>query len=520
MEIQLSIPAARWFKVSAAIAPVALLTSLTVGLIELGHRLDGDQRWDARGIWMLASCAAVAGLSGFVSVLGLGVLFLRGRATFDGSTLTLMDQVDHFRFPRQAVRSIAVALRKPGAIDIDLTRPPHRIFARADAVALDVEVPEGRIRFFKPWGKNELCRVAAALGQALEATVEQPEPVASPDRPVADATGIYGKSRQGLVYFVLSLAVLVVIGFGWVIMPGLRSLNWQKTTGTVNHSLYERRYENGSTKYVAEIRYEYRAGGRSFTSDRIGYGRAPGDAPVKALVRNHPIGSTVDVFYNARSPVQSVLLPGTAWFLWIPIGAAVIMIGLVVPWWIKGPGYDLDKILRAYKVEMPSATMDAGTDLVRWTTPQGLFDAWSRRDGRRLCWMALRIAIVSGLSLWGLCVVLRRINSDLPTRSVVVLFGSQLALMCGSLLCTGLRKGKPGEYQLTSDGLVIIGRRRPLLQWERFTGYRVKSDNDLPSHGVLLLFQKGAGPRHVALPGDERDRLIMCEVRKRLRYQP
>ena len=352
------------------------MACVMVGSVALAHRLDGGARWDGKGVCLLAICAVMAAVFGVISLLGLGVHCLRGRATFDGKTLALADQGARYEFPREAIRSLAVVVRKRRVVDIDLTLPPHRMFSRADAVALEVEVSEGRIRFFKLWGKRDLRWVAETLGHTMNVNITDEE---SGDRSVG---------------------------------------------------------------CVADATAEYRC-------------------------------------------------PDSRNF-----------------------------IVQRYRVPTLAAGADHGMELVRWTTPQALFDSWSRRDSLQLRWMAVRIAGLSSLALWGFCVVLARVDPSLPARRVVLVVGAQVFILCGSFVWISLRKRKPNEYQLTTAGIVRTGLEHPLVRWERLSGYRVKADEQFDSYAVVTLFRKRGSPCRVPLPGDDRDRLIMVEVRKRLRYQP
>jgi hypothetical protein len=518
LEIRLKVPTARWFKIAAWVLPVVGFLNGAFACSELVALSDGRDPSTPQSIALIAATGTVALISGMWFVVTLGVGMLHGRVRCDGQSLILVDQfpINSCEFPRQAVRSIAIVTWKRRTLRIDPLMPPWRMFSIGPALALDLEVPKGRIRFFKAFEENDLRRVADEIGAMLGLPVEEHEELERPRGGVADATGTYGKLRSGLVRVGLSVGAALLLGCSWFVVQGLRSLAWPTVTGKVTHSLYEERQDkNQRTTYIAEIRYEYRVNERDYSGDDLGYGRSPSDEAVKALVLSHPTGSNISVSYDPESIGRSVVIPGVGWALWILVGAAAMPVAGVLPWWIAGPRNDLDAIVLPYRVLPQHVTR--GIELIRWAPPQAVFDSLRRRAVRQVLWLSIRILLWSGIALAGFWMVARRYTPQLPAERVMLVIGlmySMPFLLTLGLVFLERRKRSPGEYRLTSKGIVRPVTERALLRWERISRYHVEPDEET-QHPILVVFSKGSAPLRMPLSGDERDEAILAEIRKR-----
>jgi hypothetical protein len=76
----------------------------------------------------------------------------------------------------------------------------------------------------------------------------------------------------------------------------------------------------------------------------------------------------------------------------------------------------------------------------------------------------------------------------------------------------------PGEYRLSKRGIVRPNsfERPGFLSWRRWDAYQVEA---AAGGRVLRLFKKGSERERIPLPGDERDEMILDEVRRRLREE-
>ena len=88
---------------------------------------------------------------------------------------------------------------------------------------------------------------------------------------------------------------------------------WPQTSGEVLESeLVESRGDDGFL-YRAHVVYRYALDGAEFESDRIwsGLDYSTSDrSEMQEIVRTHPVGKTVTVYYSPDDPAESVLMPG------------------------------------------------------------------------------------------------------------------------------------------------------------------------------------------------------------------
>ena len=90
------------------------------------------------------------------------------------------------------------------------------------------------------------------------------------------------------------------------------SHNYASVTGTITHSEVKSHHSSkGGTSYNAVIEYKFEAGGQKFVGNKIRLGVTTSSyANATAAVNTHPVGSTVQVFYNPADPQESLLSPG------------------------------------------------------------------------------------------------------------------------------------------------------------------------------------------------------------------
>lgn len=124
----------------------------------------------------------------------------------------------------------------------------------------------------------------------------------------------------GIVWTIFVGIFDVVIAFG--LYQQFRSNDYETTTGTVVYSAVATRKGNkGSTKYSADIRYEYTVDGVPYTGKQLRYSINKDEKRAQAdfEVGNHPVGLPVTVYYDPGNPKESVLIPGTRAGEFLPI---------------------------------------------------------------------------------------------------------------------------------------------------------------------------------------------------------
>ena len=118
-----------------------------------------------------------------------------------------------------------------------------------------------------------------------------------------------------------------------------------RTTGTVLSSEVTQHYNEGTT-YGFGIRYRYTVSGRTFESDRYAFGQgnsSDGRRNAEQLVRRHPAGSPVTVYYDPAQPAEAVIsrtVEPTMYFLLLFLQPFILvgvgMLGAVVFWPWRG----------------------------------------------------------------------------------------------------------------------------------------------------------------------------------------
>ena len=117
-------------------------------------------------------------------------------------------------------------------------------------------------------------------------------------------------------------SILIASGLGtsaiglYYIHGGDTSSTWPSCPGTVLESkVVVHHYSGGGahgsshTTYSPEITYSYTVSEKQYTGNRYSYGATANENAHK-VVRNHPVGSEVKVFYSPSQPGRSVLTPG------------------------------------------------------------------------------------------------------------------------------------------------------------------------------------------------------------------
>jgi len=92
-----------------------------------------------------------------------------------------------------------------------------------------------------------------------------------------------------------------------------RSANWPAVTGTIVRSALSREpkagHESGFSDSI-DLAYSYTVDGRQFEGSRVAYGGIDKAKKAHSLHLEHPVGSTVTVFYDPASPHLCTLRRG------------------------------------------------------------------------------------------------------------------------------------------------------------------------------------------------------------------
>jgi hypothetical protein len=404
---------------------------------------------------------------------------------YDGrnKNLRLRDQFAFYTIPFDRIASIDVPLVAAGTIDIDPSLPPRQMIRRRPQYALDIRTPHGRLRLFRGREREKLQFVADVLKQRLPATAVN---VASDnDAVIAVATNTYGATRYWLPRAGIALAAIVLAWAAWDGVPGWRSRAWPTTTGEVTHSKWEDTKDHrGDRLYTAEIKYRYHVDGVAYTADRIAFGRAEESNAVRDLLRAHPTGSTIDVFYDPQHPAHATVMRGAGWLVIVPFLSGLSALALSLPGFFRLPTPEQEALVAQYVTRShpsPARAFDDAFTTLRWTVSPEHAERSRRIAMREVAGMMIRTTTLSLIAAVGLYYGFRH---AVPARLWPVIFGVATAwpmLMFGTLLGTLMwTKGSRASYALTPDGILRPRRDRPLLHWRWFDSFDTSEADDSP----------------------------------------
>ena len=137
-------------------------------------------------------------------------------------------------------------------------------------------------------------------------------------------------SREGRTFcslFVMVGMVVSCVGV-WELIKSLRTKHWPVAEGIVQ-SAEVRSGPDGDT-YYAEVTYDYRVNGVSYTGDKIAVGEmSTSAANAQGILNRYPVGKKVTVHYAPAHPSEAVLetsIHGGTW-LCLGLGAGFILSG-------------------------------------------------------------------------------------------------------------------------------------------------------------------------------------------------
>lgn len=136
-------------------------------------------------------------------------------------------------------------------------------------------------------------------------------------RTAVAATAGATTARQGTwvvaVFCSVFIAIGVVVPYFTFVRPLMRqraAQAWVPVEARVERSLVKSHRGDDSTTYSVYIAYRYRYDGHDYEGDRYDFagGSSSGYEAKAAVVRAHPVGSTLTVFVDPSDPIESVVL--------------------------------------------------------------------------------------------------------------------------------------------------------------------------------------------------------------------
>ena len=126
----------------------------------------------------------------------------------------------------------------------------------------------------------------------------------------------------GALNFVGLFSALGFYGGYKMVKTGKASLEWPMTDGTITVSEVSKSTSSNSNGYSYKFRveYEYEVEGERYTGTTYSYKITTNSAnsrDAEALVKEHAIGSVVDVYFDPGKPSECVLVPGVNLFSYL-----------------------------------------------------------------------------------------------------------------------------------------------------------------------------------------------------------
>lgn len=158
--------------------------------------------------------------------------------------------------------------------------------------------------------------------------------------------GKFGKKLgpTGTILFGLAFAamgvLLVIVGIVKLVQAGASS-SWPAVKGTVVSCKVEKSSSSGkgrhgrkgrsTSRYYANLRYEYAVEGKQHVGEKISFGTVGGTmAKAQENAKRYAEGSQVDVYYNPSDPSEAVMETGRkgSIYTFSGVGALFTLIGI------------------------------------------------------------------------------------------------------------------------------------------------------------------------------------------------
>ncbi len=121
-------------------------------------------------------------------------------------------------------------------------------------------------------------------------------------------------SFGGMLFFTLFWCSITGVFVGFLVNSFWRAadakLRYASTTATVLSSEVTSSHDSDGTTYGFGVRYRYTVNGQTFESKRYAFGSgssSDGHSRAGTLVRQHPVGSTLTIYYDPAKPQEAVV---------------------------------------------------------------------------------------------------------------------------------------------------------------------------------------------------------------------
>jgi len=139
-----------------------------------------------------------------------------------------------------------------------------------------------------------------------------------------------------LGWFLLAVGSVTLLLTLYTLAWAVQSRSWSKVPAEVFQTAVRRDYGPLICSYLA-LRYRYTWNGCCWEGDRIRFGSRTfmREAEAREFASRFPVGSSVEVFCDPRNPKRSVIYPGVADDLQVPLAVAplVLLAGAGLLWW-------------------------------------------------------------------------------------------------------------------------------------------------------------------------------------------
>ncbi len=147
-------------------------------------------------------------------------------------------------------------------------------------------------------------------------------------------------------FFFLFAAFVLWLAFVQPLLNWNAARSWPTAQGKILSAKVEVHHGDDGSTYSAEFTYEYSVKGNRYQNNRYNFFSVSGRRKrAKALVDEHPVGSTTEIFYDPQDPQNSVMSLALGWWLaialvpllFMAIGATVVFGVLKYGWGKSDP---------------------------------------------------------------------------------------------------------------------------------------------------------------------------------------
>jgi len=126
-----------------------------------------------------------------------------------------------------------------------------------------------------------------------------------------------------LFVWIFLFAGLAMLGWGlWGALEAYQSRTWPVVPGTITRSDISTSTFDSDVMFSAEIRYVYTVDSQEMRGSRVSFSDLSSSDARRAerVITRYLAGSSVQVYYNPRDPLDTVLEPGFTPGLLLPLG--------------------------------------------------------------------------------------------------------------------------------------------------------------------------------------------------------